>query len=165
VGNPFNTQYQTVYTVDAFGNLGPLDQWYSIITVGLPVTCDIQALDIMSPAPNENINQRMIVTSVSILSRLARGLWAGADFPAADAYGSSDTSQAGLEHKKVRDSEGYDSPPNLATTDRTTIPIQGTYSNTGRVLIRVTDPVPATILGISANGHLQSMKPQQQQGG
>lgn len=161
VSNPLNTSY-AVLTVDSNGTL-TLDRYYAIITVGLPVTADVMTLDIDTPDSTKNLNQKMIVTSVAAFVRQTRGLYAGFQAPAADAYGSQDTSQTGLEKIKPRNEEGYDSPPDIADSKRTTLPIQGSWTNTGRVFLRVTDPLPATILEISALGQLPP-RPQQQGG-
>lgn len=160
IANPMNQLYP-IRIVDALGNLTlDTDKYYAIVTVGLPVTADVETLDLYSSAPDQDINEKMIVTGISFLARKTRGIWAGAAFPAADAYGSQDTSQAGLERQNPRDAEtdGYDTPHNLAETERSTMPIQGNWTNTGRAVIRVTDPVPATILAVSVNGIIMTTK-------
>jgi hypothetical protein len=165
IGNPFNRLYATLYIVDASGNLAlDTDKYYSKITVGLPVTCDLQTLDISSPAEESSVYQSMIVSEVQLMIREARGIWLGTDAPPADAYGSVDTSQTTLERVPPRnaDTDGYDQPPQLQATDRIGTPIQGKWDSKGRSFVRVTDPLPVTILQISAHGAFPPRNPTKQ---
>lgn len=151
VANPFNPKYPTIYTVAPDGTIS-LDNWYAVVTAGLPITCDLATLDIDTPQSESLMGKRMIVTSVSAYVRQTRGLLFGAAEPPADAYGSSDTSQQNLEVLRPKSGDAPDAPGELLT-DPFTIPIPGSWSKGGRIFIRQTDPLPATVLAIAANGN------------
>lgn len=151
VANPFNQLYPTIYTVALDGTI-TLDNWYAVVTAGLPITSDMQTLDIDTPQSESLMGKKVVVTSISAYLREARGLFFGQKAPPADAYGSTDTSQANLESLRPRAGDTPDAPGELLT-DPYTLPIQGSWTRGGRVFIRQTDPLPATILAVAANGN------------
>lgn len=151
VANPFNNAYPNTYVVAADGTI-TLDNWYAVVTAGLPVTSDMQTLDIDTPQSESLMGKKMVVTSVSAYVRQSRGLLFGQKAPPADAYGSVDTSQVNLSPLKPSSGNAPDAPGNLLT-DPYTIPIPGSWTKGGRVFVRQTDPLPATVLAIAANGN------------
>lgn len=126
-----------------------LSEHYGVIHVGLPITSDIETLNIDSSQGETVADKNKLITSVSLFVDKARGLWAGKDAPSASEDVIGDNS--GLTEYKLRTDEGYDDPVALIT-DVIEVNIEGAWNNNGRVFIRQSDPVPATILAIVPQG-------------
>jgi len=124
-----------------------LDRPYQVIHVGIPVTSDIETLDIDSAQGETMVDKRKNISRVSIRMEDSRGVWVGSSAPSDD---SSDPLE-GLTELKIRDSEGYDEPVNL-TTGIVDVNIRPEWNSNGRVFIRQVDPVPMTILSIAPSG-------------
>lgn len=142
VANPNNDSY-TVVTV-AGGSI-TLDQAYGIIHVGLPITADLQTLDIDTPNGETVSDKSKLVTKVNLSLHKSRGLFVGLEEP------TSDDSLDGLYELKIRESEGYDEAVDLVT-DRVDVNVEANWNRNGRVFIRQTDPVPASIVAIAPAG-------------
>lgn len=144
VGNPSNSSYPT-YTVTN-GSI-TLDQPYAVIRVGLPITADIQTLDIDTPQGSSLADKYQLVTKVTARVQDSRAFWVGPQPPDND---SVDPLQNLIE-LKVRQSEGMDDPVSLVS-DKVDINMVSEWNNNGRVFIRNIDPLPLTILEIAAGG-------------
>lgn len=145
VANPNNPGY-TALTVS--GGSITLPRCYGVIHVGLPYTSDLETLDIDS-AQSTRLDKKKMVNSVIIPLEKSRGLWAGPALPDDDLVGPG----SGLTEAKVRNAEGYDEPVSLLT-QTLKIDFEGEWNDGGRVVLRQSDPVPCTILGIAPAGYL-----------
>lgn len=145
VGNPNNAEMRTIYTV-ANGQI-TLNDPYGVIYVGLPITADIETLDIDVAQGETLADKRKLITKLTAFIQKSRGLWSGSQPPTSDATDPLEN----LEPLKIRDAEGYDSPVSLAT-DNVEIPIIGAFNNNGRVFVRQVDPLPLTILSLTPSG-------------
>lgn len=144
VANPNNPAYQQ-RTVTA--GAVTLDQPYAVIRVGLPITADLETLDIDTPQGETLSDKKQNISRVSMFVESSRGLWAGSTVPISNIVGPG----SGLTEIKVRDAEGYDDPVRLAT-EVLDVNIESQWSTGGRVFIRQSDPLPATILSIVPAG-------------
>lgn len=141
-----NAKYAVV-TVSA-GGVVDLDQPYAVIHVGLPYTSDLETLDI-DTASGPSLKERfMSVGHVGVFVEKSRPFFAGRAPPKA-----GQDPLYGLQELKLRESEGYDDPVALLTSDET-INIDQHWDTNGRVFLRQVDPVPTTILSIIPMGKL-----------
>lgn len=146
VANPNNESY-TLVTVEN-GQI-QLSEKYAVIYVGLPITSDLETLNIDSPGVDSIVDRGKLIQQVTLFVEKTRGVWAGAEPPqdeATDFLG-------GLNELKIREDEGYDSPVDLET-DSVDIKIESKWNKNGRVFVRQTDPVPMTILSITPSGYM-----------
>jgi hypothetical protein len=112
--------------------------------VGLPITTDIQTLDI--DAVNTTVKERgMNIGGVIAWIEETGSFYAGPIVPTGNTL-------TGLERYTPQNSEGYDVTGPVTGVAEVTL--QSTYNNSGRVLIRQVDPVPLTILSIAPTGFL-----------
>ena len=139
VANPNNEAY-TVLTVENGGVT--LDRPYLVIHAGLPVTADMETLNIDLPGVSSMSDKKKNISKVTSLVEETRGLWVGPDFD-------------NLTEFKLRNSEGYDAPVALAT-DTIDINIKAEWKSSGRFVMRQIDPVPATILTVVPTGYISS---------
>jgi hypothetical protein len=144
VSNPNNSSYVPLQVIA--GNV-LLSEYYSVIHIGLPITSDIETLNIDSPQGETISDKHMIVNGVSLFVEKTRGLWVGGSPPPDE----STDFLGGLTELKVRSNESYDEPVAL-TTGVLDVNIESTWNSNGRVFIRNTDPVPASILAIAPAG-------------
>ena len=114
-----------------------LDKPYVVIHAGLPVTADLETLDIDAAQGESVVDKKKLIGKVNLIVDKTRGLWAGGD--------STDLND--LTEYKLRDEEGYEDPVDLKT-GTIEVNIQPQWNSNGRVLIRQIDPVPATVLAI-----------------
>lgn len=111
---------------------------FMVVHVGLPYTTDLETLD-LDLAEAELRDRKKNLKSVSLLVQETRGVFAGPD---ADHL---------YEFKPQL--ANYTSPPELLT-ELIEIPIASNWRQSGRVLIRQTDPLPLTVLNIIPNGEI-----------
>lgn len=145
VGSPLNPNYP-VYTV-ASGSL-TLDACYSVIRVGLPITCDLQTLSVDTPQGESIVNQKKIVPELTLLVEKSMPFFAGQLNP---DLTPGQTALAGLVEVKSRHYEPYDVPINLHTGPEK-VTIETTFDDFGSVFIRQVDPVPLSVLSIAGDG-------------
>ena len=144
VGNPNNGAYEVVTVTN--GQV-VLDRPYAVIHVGLPITSDIETLNIDVAQGETLADKKQIVNKVSLFVEASRGIWAGSErppFELTDFLG-------GLNEVKLRSFESYDSPVELKT-EVVDVDLQSHWNSNGRVFIRQTDPVPLTVLAIFPAG-------------
>lgn len=149
VANPNNSTY-TVVTVT--NGAVTLDQPYAVIHVGLPITADLETLDIDSATSESMIDKQKLIGEVVAYVQESRGLWAGGEEPTAD-----DDFKDQLNELQARDSEDYDDPIALQT-GVVDIKIEQSWNSNGRIFIRQTDPLPLTILAVAPKGFLPAFK-------
>lgn len=145
VANPNNDSYTEV-TVE--NGAITLDAPYAVIHAGLPITSDIQTLDIDTLNGETIIDKKKLITDVTMQVENTRGLFVGGEEPDAD-----DDFKSVLKEPKLREAENYDDPVDLRT-GHIDVKIQSHWNSNGRVFIRQTDPIPMNILSIAPSGFL-----------
>jgi hypothetical protein len=109
---------------------------YMVIHVGLPITADLETLD-LDLAEAELRDKKKKLSSVSLLVQDSRGIFAGPDADHLYEYKPRLTN--------------YSAPPALLT-ELIEIPITSSWAVAGRILVRQTDPLPLTVLTAIPNG-------------
>jgi hypothetical protein len=139
VANPNNDAYDVLTVAD--GSV-TLDKPYLVIHAGLPITADIQTLNIDFPGVSSVSDKKKNISKVTSLVEDTRGLWVGPDFDS-------------LKEFKLRSDEGYDDPVDLAT-DAIDLNINAEWKSSGSIVMRQIDPVPATILTVVPTGYISA---------
>jgi hypothetical protein len=124
-----------------------LDRCYGVIHVGLPITSDLETLNIDSVNTETISDKKNLITKLTVFVEDSRGIWAGSEPPpdeTTDFLG-------GLTEFKIRNFEGYDEPTDLATGTVDVI-VQSNWNNNGRIFIRQTDPLPLAVLAVVPSG-------------
>lgn len=141
IASPNNSAYDVITVTN--GSI-TLPNKYGVINVGLPITADIQTLNI--DGANTIIDKNKLISKVTLYTEESRGIWAGTR-PPDETVDMLD----GLTELKIRQDEDYNSPIDLES-DPVDIITEATWNNNGRVFIRQVDPLPLTILSITASG-------------
>lgn len=144
IANPNNDSY-TIKTISS-GTL-TLDRAYAVIHVGLPYTSDFESLDIDTVQGETIADKSKNTGKVTLYVEKTRGLWLGASAPVDEATDFL----GGLTEIKARLFEGYDQPVDLSTGKMDVI-IRSEWNSNGRIFLRQTDPIPATILALIPSG-------------
>lgn len=108
-----------------------------LVHIGLPITADIELLDIAIPNGETVRDRQKQVNKVSLLVQETRGLYAGPDSSNLQAFPARNPD------------DGYDTA--ALRTDLVEVAIEGAYRKSSRVFIRQTDPLPVTICGMIAH--------------
>jgi len=137
VSSPNNDSYDTLTVADGAITL---DKPYAVIHVGLPITCDLETLNIDQPGASSMADKKKNITQVTALVESTRGLFAGPD---------SDN----LTEFKVEARTDYDSPADLIT-GYVDVGIKPEWKSSGSIFIRQTEPIPASILSIIPSGYI-----------
>jgi hypothetical protein len=151
VSSPNNQNYPALTVV---GGQITLPQAYGVIHVGLPITADIETLNIDTAQGQSILDKQKAITQVNMWVESTRGLFVGAVPPEGvtlNALQGLDTTVTSFFEPKVRYSEGF-SQPNQLLTRVISQNISGQWNSHGRVLVRQVDPLPAAILGIAPAG-------------
>jgi hypothetical protein len=115
-----------------------LDRPYSMIHVGLPIVAEVELLD-MDRADLLIRGSKKKVSHIDLIVESARGVFAGPD------------SNNLMEYKPhVEEDYGV----TRLVTGLIEIPLVDTWEETGRVLIRQTDPLPVALLGAMPHGEI-----------
>lgn len=120
------------------GGLITLSKPYGLIRAGLPITADLETLDLEIAGSPSLLGKPKLVTEVTLIVERSRGIWAGPDLTHLQEYAS-------------RATEATDEPPALVTGP-VTIKLQTTWNSHGRIVVRQTDPLPLTVLGAMPTG-------------
>jgi hypothetical protein len=144
VASPNNSAYELITVSD--GSI-TLDKPYTVIHAGLPVTADLQTLNIDTADGETLSDKRKLITTVNIFVESSRGIWAGAVPPTDDSVDPIE----GLVELKLRNQEGYDDPVALKT-EVVDVKIQAEWNSNGRVFIRQIDPIPLSVLAVIPAG-------------
>ena len=150
VASANNAAYETV-TVSS-GSI-TLSKPRVVVHVGLPITADVETLDIDTVDGETLTDKKELITEVHAYVEKTRGVFAGSEPPSDD---STDPLE-GLFEFKGRNEENYESPVTLKT-DVIDINIKSDWSPGGRVFIRQVDPVPLTLLSIVPSGFVPFRK-------
>ena len=151
VSSPNNPSYPTLTVT---GGQVTLPQAYGVVHVGLPITADLETLNIDTAQGQTIMDKQKAITKVSMWVEQTRGLYIGG----VPQEGTSLNALQGLEptvtsffEPKVRYSEGFSKPNNLLTRviDQN---ISGAWTSHGRVIVRQVDPLPCAVLSIAPAG-------------
>lgn len=146
VASPNNSLY-SVRTVS--GNQITLDRPYAVIHVGLPITSDMETLDIETTQSETFSDKQKLVNRVTMFVESSRGIWVGGEPPTDDTVDPLE----GLSEMNLRDTEAYDVPDDLETGPLS-INIKAGWNSNGRIFVRQVDPVPLSILAVVPTGFL-----------
>lgn len=135
VASPNNTSYVT-QTVSS-GKV-TLEKPYSVIHIGLPITADLETLNIDIQGVSSMADKKKNVQKLTMFVESSRGIFAGVD---AD----------NLTELKIRSDENYDEPVSLAT-GTVDINIKPEWNSSGKIMIRQTEPLPLSVLSIIPSG-------------
>ena len=142
--NPNNASYETVTVSE--GKIS-LDKDYALVHVGLPITSDLETLDIESFQGETLSDKKKNVSRVTMFVESSRGIFSGTKPPV-----GSDNLE-GLDELKIREDESYDSSVSLRT-GVVDINIRPEWNSNGRVFIRQVDPLPLSVLSIVPTGQV-----------
>ncbi|WP_442108694.1 hypothetical protein [Pseudomonas sp. NUPR-001] len=121
------------------GGAVTLDGPALVVHVGLQITADFETLDITLSSQQAFLANQKRVNQLTVLCQESRGIFAGPDLDHLKEY-------------KQRSTENYGESIELLT-GRAEMVIPANWNNNGRVVIRQSDPLPLTILGIMPNVH------------
>lgn len=105
-----------------------------IVHVGLPIEADLETLDVTAPGGETLVDKKKTIHAVRMQVLESRSIWVG-------------RSLDNLMEVKSRSVENYDVPPNLKT-GLVDIRVPTSWSDSGRVALRVKDPLPMTVLSV-----------------
>lgn len=149
--SPNNPQYATPVVVSS-GQV-TLSDHYAVINVGLPITCDMQTLDLDTAQGETFIDKKSLSTKVTLRLEDSLAFHMGPEAPST-LTGLDDMVEITLRE----DTDNYGSPvPKTGVFEEN---IQGRWTKSGSVFIRHVDPSPVTVLGVAP-----SMLASNQQGG
>lgn len=111
-----------------------LDRPGGVVHVGLPYEADFETLELNVIGSETVRDRKKIIPSVSVLVDKSAGIYAGPSFDL-------------LEMHRPRDFQGYDEATPLLT-GAAKIDVATDWSESGRICIRQSDPLPLTILGV-----------------
>lgn len=135
--SPNNEAYTTVTVTNGTVTL---DKPHVVVHVGIPITADMETLDIDTPQGQSLADKKKHVSKLTAFVEESRGIFAGPD---ADH----------LTEFKVRSDEGYDEPVDLLT-GTAEINIVAEWSKTGKIFVRQVDPLPLSILAVVPSGYI-----------
>lgn len=117
------------------------------VKIGLPITSDLETLDIDTPSGESMASRNKLISRIAIYTYKSRGVWVGPKEPSAAA-----PLDEMIEFKTI-DDQTYE----LTEREQTRIlevTIRSEWSKSGRVFIRQVDPIPATIGAIHPIGKI-----------
>lgn len=118
------------------GGTVSLDHEASTIAIGLPVEADLKTLPVVLEIDGLGQGRGKSVNKVWLRVSEASGVFAGPDFTSLTQY-------------KQRSDEPYGTPPALLTGELE-ITLDGGWSDGGQICIRQSDPLPMTIVSLTA---------------
>lgn len=125
-----------------------LDKKFVVIQAGLPITADMETLNVDSAQLETLADKKSMSTRITATVESTRGFWAGSAPPSDDTVDPLE----GLTETKVRSDQNQQLPSPLIT-DNIDLNISGQYTGGARVFIRVTEPIPVSLLSIHAGGY------------
>lgn len=148
VGSPLNRRVTPTYTVSAGGTL-TLDKPYSVIYVGLPMTQDVETLDLETYFGETIMGRRKRMAGLTGYLLNTRSFYAGSENP--DSNEQNTTGDPLFQLSPLRrgiSQEIYDEPPEMITSQDYII-TTARWNKGGRIFMRNVDPVPWTLLAVS----------------
>ena len=159
VSSPNNTNVSLKTTVASDGSI-TLDKAYSVIYVGLPITSDIETLDLETSFGEAITGKRRRQNIVRMHIYNSRDIFAGSENPDSNTDNlDSDPLFQLQELKRGEQKQTYDSPPQLITDGQDWIIEDTRWNKNGRIFLRNVDPVPVTFLAISPGNDIPSQSP------
>ncbi len=146
IANPHNKQYGDGHIQVNDGSID-LPKCYSVIHVGLPITADIETLDIDTAQGGTVADKNKLATSVMLWLDKTRGGFVGPKPPPSE----DEDFLGGLVEFKPRSKENYSDTPALKTGVYE-LQILPEWNSNGRIFIRQTDPLPMSILAVASVG-------------
>jgi hypothetical protein len=143
-----NADYEVVTVT---GGEATLSRCYSVIHVGLPITSDLETLDVDLADSRSLANQNKKSSSVVLWLEDTRGGFVGPKPPEDDTRNTTADPLYGLVEFKPRSMEDYDDTPDLKTGPHE-LKILPEWNSNGRIFIRQVDPLPMSVLGIVIDG-------------
>lgn len=157
VGSPLNSIVTkgVPYVVSETGTL-TLDKCYSVIYVGLPMTTDLETLQIDTISGNSVLDERKNISRVVVYLYNSRGFFGGTQNPDTDPDNLvngvvQDALFNMTENKAQEDRLTYDQAPPLFSQDQFTN-VSCNWSEEGRIFVRNVDPIPLSILAVIPGG-------------
>ena len=127
---------QPQQVVDPTGTI-TLSAAASVITVGLPITADLQTLPFSLDAVQANARGNMKnVNKIWLRVDQSSGINVGPDFNT-------------LKPVKLRTTETYGMPPQLQSKQLDPIVLEPSWGEDGAICIRQTDPLPLTVVAVA----------------
>lgn len=157
VSSPNNDDYPTLTVSSGQITLNNGDVGYSVLQIGLPVTADLETLNLDDPNGPTMLGKKIQITKVDIWFESSRGGWVGGAAPEDDDFDPLDGLERQLNEVKYRYDEGYDEPNKLITR-AVPIQIQGSWNSNGRIFIRQVDPLPLGVLAVSPSGYIPGVQ-------
>lgn len=145
VASPNNPKYDTV-TVSAGGSV-VLDRAYVVVHIGLPITSDLETLDMDTIQGPSMTGKRQSATELNLFIEETRGVFVGPEPP------SGSDALENLDELKIRNDEPLETPTEL-TTDWVKVRMKSKWSKGGRIFIRQVDPLPLKVLAIAPGGYI-----------
>ena len=106
----------------------------AVVQVGLPITADLETLDLSVPGIESLLPKHKAIHAVTFYVQETSSLWAGRSF-------------ARLDEAKIRVEEFYDQPVNLQTF-KVQIRMATDWAKSAHVCCRMTQPLPVCVLAI-----------------
>ena len=128
-----------------------LDRPHAVIHVGLPITADLETLNIDNASGETLADKKQLISRATIFVETSRGIWVGPMPPEDDTLNDDEDPLYGLREAKVRNAEGYDSPVDLKT-DTVQVNFENAWNSHGRIFIRQVDPLPLAVLTVIPAG-------------
>lgn len=122
-----------------------LDKCYVKICIGMPITADLETLNIDTIQGETLVDKLIQIGKVTLEVEESRGIFAGPRPPTGTDYLEN------MDEVKPRYDETYEQPNKLITGKMDVI-IQSSWRSGGRVFIRQVDPLPMSILSVSPSG-------------
>ena len=151
VASPKNVNVTFQVTVASDGSI-TLDKCYAVIYAGLPMTSDLETLDIETSAGETALSKRKRQLKLMMFLLKTRTLFAGTENPDSNFDNTTQDALFQLDELKTGiNRQNYDQPPELIT-DQDWILEVTRWNRNGRIFVRGVDPVPLTILAVSPGG-------------
>lgn len=147
LSSPYNPDQPTLTVTN--GRI-TLDANYGVVRVGLPITADLETLNIDTPAGETTADKSENISAITAWFEKTRGVFIGPKNPSEVEDWSGDVLE-NLVEMKVREYEAMNEPTRLLT-DTKNIDLLSEWNSNGRVFIRQVDPLPMTINAIAPAG-------------
>lgn len=144
IASPNNDRYPVKSVADGKVSLG---RPYAVVHVGLPITADLETLDIDVPQGNSLAGKAKSISDVGLHVESTRGVFVGPKPPEDD----EEDPLEGLIEMKCRDNEPIGDPVALKT-GVVEVGIRSEWNVNGRIFVRQVDPLPVSVLAIIPTG-------------
>jgi len=120
-----------------------------VVHIGLPVTADLQTLDLDTTQGETLAGKKKLIQGVIAVLEDTRGVWSGVNPPSDDSVDPLEN----LTELKIRSSEDYDDPTALSTK-AVDLTVKGEWNDHGRIFLRQVDPLPMSVLSVAPTGYI-----------